>query len=116
VSVHEAIRSAVLNFRWYSYGLDEVSEADPEYADHLAAAVEAALEADQPNHIIEVRADGWTIQHSMACRIRGRLFDCEFNRAARLDTDDLDGRKHGRYVCHVDDGVIEVDVDAEVEL
>lgn len=49
---------------------------------HVAEAIQAALEASQPHHIIDVRTDGWAIQHSMACRLSGRLFECATNQAA----------------------------------
>lgn len=47
-------------------------------------------------HIIEVRAAGWTIMHPLACR--PRLFDCEVNRAAERD---LTGppTARGRFRC-----------------
>lgn len=38
-------RQAILDFDWSDYGLDEVSDADPEYADHLAKAVVDAIRA-----------------------------------------------------------------------
>jgi hypothetical protein len=67
---------------------------------HLAGAIVAAIEACQPDHIIDLRDDGWTIQHS-ACRLDGRLFDCPVNRAAFK----LNGppAAPGRYRCYVDD-------------
>jgi hypothetical protein len=70
---------------------------------HLAEQIVAAIEASQPDHIIEITEDRWTIQHSMACRVDGRLFDCPVNRAAyRLAIanwpDDM-----GRYRCDVDE-------------
>ncbi len=38
-------RDAILGFDWHNYNLDEVSDADPEYADHLARAVVDAIRA-----------------------------------------------------------------------
>jgi len=68
---------------------------------HLAEEIAAAILASQPHHLIEIRPDGWTIQHSMDCRIAGQLFDCPFTRAAlRLDGPPA---APGRYVVHLDE-------------
>ena len=40
-----AIRTALREFAWDNYGLDNVAEADPEWATHLAAKVQLALVA-----------------------------------------------------------------------
>lgn len=37
------IKAAILGFHWWDYGLDEVDRADPEYAQHLAEKIQAAL-------------------------------------------------------------------------
>ncbi len=39
----ETIKAAILAFSWWNYGLDEVDEADPEYAGALAAEIVNAL-------------------------------------------------------------------------
>jgi hypothetical protein len=39
------IRDAIVEFRWSNYGLGEVPDADPEYADHLATKIVEALRA-----------------------------------------------------------------------
>lgn len=50
-------------------------------------------------HVIEVRADGFTLQHPLVCR--PRLFECSYNRAAeRLDVPPC---APGLYVCLLDD-------------
>ena len=43
-------------------------------------------------HLIELRPDGWTIQHPLHERLEGSLFDC----AATWDLDDIG--MHGRFV------------------
>lgn len=36
-------------------------------------------------HVAEFRADGWTIQHPLTCRLSGKsLFECPFNRSLEL--------------------------------
>ena len=58
---------------------------------------------DEPEHVLELRDDGWTLQHSLACRLSGALFDCPVNVAVSAhlaDTgppDDL-----GRFVVTLD--------------
>ena len=37
------VAKAIRRFDWCDYGLDDVAEADPEWTDHLAADVLAAL-------------------------------------------------------------------------
>ncbi|MFI5852287.1 DUF6085 family protein [Micromonospora chalcea] len=56
-----------------------------------------------PRHIIDFRADGWTIQHPLACR--PDLFNCPVNRVAGLDLSQLDGPPvpPGRYECSAND-------------
>jgi len=53
----------------------------------LAAAGRLVPFDDDPRHVAEFRDEGWCIQHPLACRQNGGLFDCPFNRAAlSLDT------------------------------
>jgi hypothetical protein len=63
--------------------------------EELAAA---GLDTD---HIVDLRADGWTIQHPLTCGTD--LFACPVNRAAERD---LTGppREPGRFECGVEDG------------
>ncbi|MEU4781050.1 DUF6085 family protein [Micromonospora sp. NPDC023633] len=67
--------------------------------DALTAAGRLAPADDDPRHVIQFRADGWTIKHPLACRL-GDLFGCAVNQAA----EDLDGPPvpPGRYVVTVD--------------
>lgn len=51
-------------------------------------------------HIIELREDGFTIQHPLACR--PNLFDCQYNLAARDTLDEAPGEL-GRFYCSTDD-------------
>lgn len=72
----------------YYHGLGLADLPEP-YA--AADAVLAALAAvghhvvfeDEPRHLIELRADGWTIKHPLACR--PDLFACKVNRASEQD-------------------------------
>lgn len=59
----------------------------------------AEFEGDT-RHQIELRDDGYTIQHPLSCR--PDLFSCGFNMAAR-DTPELEQLPNGRYFCTVDD-------------
>lgn len=40
------IRDAILTFDWHNYGLDNVAEANPEYATHLARHIAVTLSWD----------------------------------------------------------------------
>lgn len=57
-------------------------------------------------HVIEFRADGWTIQHPLACR--PNLFDCPVNRVAERELTEppiSHGRQVlGRFECDVNGG------------
>ncbi|GIJ36705.1 DUF6085 family protein [Micromonospora andamanensis] len=66
--------------------------------DALAAAGRIAPD-DDPRHVIEFRADGWTLKHPLSCR--PRLFECRFSDAAQA----LDGPPTalGRYVVDLSD-------------
>ncbi|AYF29288.1 hypothetical protein CSH63_17815 [Micromonospora tulbaghiae] len=70
--------------------------------DALAAAGRLAPVDDDPRHIIDLRADGWTLKHPLACR-RGDLFDCPVNRAASQQLDGPPPESPGRYVCWLGD-------------
>ncbi|MFI2650180.1 DUF6085 family protein [Micromonospora fulviviridis] len=61
--------------------------------------IRAADAASSEQHVIEFRADGWTIQHPLSCR--PNLFDCPVNRAAERGMAGLDGppAPPGRYAC-----------------
>lgn len=52
-------------------------------------------------HIADLRADGWTIQHPLTCG--ADLFACPVNRAAERD---LTGPppEFGRFECRIEDG------------
>ncbi|MFI7072071.1 DUF6085 family protein [Micromonospora sediminicola] len=65
----------------------------------LTAAGRLAPADDDPRHIIELRADGWTLKHPLSCRL-GDLFGCRVNEAA----EELDGPPGapGRYAVTVD--------------
>lgn len=51
----------------------------------------ATLQGIEPGHVIEIREDGWAIQHPLSCR--PNLFDCTANQFA-MDSENL---PLGRY-------------------
>lgn len=71
--------------------------------DALAAAGRLAPADDDPRHIIDIRPDGWTIKHPLACR--PNLFECGVNRAAEQDLGQSDGPPvpPGRYEVDADE-------------
>ena len=88
---------------------------DPDRHYRIRAALDALTAAgwqktptDDPRHIIEFRASGWTLKHPLSCR-HGDLWGCAVNRAA----EEMDGppAELGRYAVHVDgiDGRLWVD-------
>lgn len=80
-------------------------ELSTEALRELVAALAGELD-DDPRHVIELRADGWTIKHPLACR--PALFDCPVSRAAGQDltaqvvADRLQGVS-GRFECDAGD-------------
>ncbi|MFE6305012.1 hypothetical protein [Nocardiopsis sp. NPDC057823] len=69
---------------------------------HAHYGISATYTVEREQHIIDLREDGWTIQHEMACR--PRLFECAVNRAAERDLAALAAtpRPPGRYECGLD--------------
>ncbi|WFF07226.1 DUF6085 family protein [Micromonospora sp. WMMD1076] len=65
--------------------------------------IRAADAASSEKHIIEIRPDGWTIQHPLSCR--PNLFDCPVNRAGEAEMASLKcpPAPPGRYECFVND-------------
>lgn len=59
------------------------------------------IEPVMDRHVIEFRADGWTIMHPLACR--PNLFDCPLNRAAEQRITAPLGEL-GRYAIDLVDG------------
>lgn len=52
--------------------------------DPLAAA--KTLDLDH-RHVLDVRDDGWSIEHPVACRLDRRLLDCTVHRMVQQDLD-----------------------------
>lgn len=84
----------------------QLSERGQEFDRVIMRAILAAISdtghvviEDQPDHIAVFRPDGWQIQHSVECRISGKLLDCEIHKAVVADT--RDGQppwvSNGRY-------------------
>lgn len=42
-------------------------------------------DADQKKHLISLTRTGWTIQHSLECRLKGELLDCDYTCAAEQE-------------------------------
>jgi hypothetical protein len=59
-----------------------------------------AAESDDEMHVIDLRANGWTIKHPLSCR--PKLFDCAVNRAAERSLTEPPNAL-GRFECWVDD-------------
>jgi hypothetical protein len=83
----------------------EHDSGNTEFIAHARADIEALLAELEKykgdnRHKIELREDGFTIMHPLACR--PNLFDCDYNFAAR---DTLSGGEvpNGVYYCSVND-------------
>jgi hypothetical protein len=81
-------------FDWWWDDLDAESRAD------IIKSLDQLLIGD-PRHIIDVQADGWTIQHPLSCR--PNLLDCLVAKEASLHHPDGHSYEIGRYVCSLDD-------------
>lgn len=64
-----------------------------------ALAREGFVPGDDPDHVIDLREDGWTIKHPLSCR--PNLFACPVNRAAEVGMCEQPPVPAGRYVCTV---------------
>lgn len=64
---------------------------------------------EDPDHVIELRADDFTLQHSLGCRLAGTLFDCPVHDAARaLSSPHELGVELGRYVVVLERGELQI--------
>lgn len=79
---------------------DADAEAAIDAVEQLRATVQA-LGPDDGRHIIELRPDGFTIQHPLACR--PILFNCPVNRVAQEDLAEPPD-EYGRFYCEIRDG------------
>lgn len=67
---------------------------------------QAGPDAYSDHHIVDLREDGWTLQHPLSCR--PNLFDCPINKAAERDLIDPPAEL-GRFTCGLgDDGRFEI--------
>jgi hypothetical protein len=93
--VKDRIADAIAYPSWF------VEREAGERADKYAArAVLAVLEAIAPHHVIDLTDHGWTLSHSMGCRLNGDLFTCPVTAAAG---EFVPATPPGRYVCDMDD-------------
>lgn len=93
----------------YRVGIELMHEDDvlPQRWEQAQAVAQALnlLAADVPQHLMEIRVDGWTLQHPLACR--PNLWDCEVNRA--MDARDIPaGLRPAVYVCELVDGELTI--------
>ncbi|MEU4592903.1 DUF6085 family protein [Micromonospora aurantiaca (nom. illeg.)] len=65
--------------------------------------IRAADAASSETHVIEIRPDGWTIQHPLSCR--PDLFNCPVNRVGEAEMGSLNcpPAPPGRYECGIND-------------
>ncbi|MBL6275349.1 hypothetical protein JMF97_04135 [Micromonospora fiedleri] len=89
-------------------GYTERMAADPAFRAEMTAAVAALAGAGrmmpvdaETAHLIELTADGWTVQHPLSCR--PNLFRCEVSRAAGRDLT-VAPETLGVFECEVQDG------------
>jgi hypothetical protein len=80
--------------------------AEPPPSHTLARAILVAgyrfVDPDEA-HVIDLREDGWTISHPLACRVTG-LFECEVNRAAVAQLTEPPPLSPSRYKVGLEDG------------
>lgn len=99
--MRDLIARVLAEHRVISWGNDWCKACGSTGEWHVADEIVAAIEASQPDHLIQFGVTQWAIQHSMACRLSGRLFDCPFTAAAvRTALFDV---PPGRYRCTIDD-------------
>lgn len=77
-SVHRLMADAIEGI----LPVELAGERGKQYSNIGANAALIALKASQPDHLVHFGIDGWTMQHSMECRLEGRLFECTVNAAA----------------------------------
>jgi hypothetical protein len=70
------------------------------YWEVMEEVIRAADTAADSRHVVEFRAEGWTIMHPLSCR--PNLFACRVNRAAEQDLRQPPGVL-GLYECDVND-------------
>lgn len=65
-----------------------------------------ARSGHQPEHFLKVLGDDtWVVQHSLVCRVSGRMYDrCEIHRALEQARESGESPKPGRYVVSLRDG------------
>ncbi len=101
-SVRELVARALGDFDYGGFA-DDVDWTDRL---HQADAVLQALRASQPDHLLHFGVSGWTLQHSMECRLEGMLLDCPVSAAAVEYFADAEAMPAfgWRFVARVDDG------------
>ncbi|MDG4796890.1 DUF6085 family protein [Micromonospora sp. WMMD1082] len=91
-------------------GYAERVAADPPFRAEMTAALAALAGAGrmmpvdaETAHLVELRAEGWTVQHPLSCR--PNLFACEVNRVAERGLTAVPDEL-GVFECRAEDGVL----------
>lgn len=86
--------------------LDEVSPPDDLDEHGVPRLVREWLEEHDDGHLIEVANNGWTLRHSLLCRL-GDLFACPINQAAQEQGERLAIEYgEGRYIVDLEDDLL----------
>lgn len=76
MSALEAVVAERLRKHMQTFGA--LTMEDEEFLSGACDEVVEGIAEMQPDHLINFDEDGWTIQHSMRCRVEGTLFDCPY--------------------------------------
>jgi uncharacterized protein DUF6085 len=99
MSALEAVVADALREAMKAHAFDFTDE-EQEFHGAATDTIVEAISSMQPDHFVNFDEDGgWVIQHSMACRLEGRLLDCDFTRI--MSKGGTGGRK-GLYVAVLD--------------
>lgn len=87
---------------------EHLAEQDQPYDKQDVAAIRQLIDnalvvvarPDEP-HQVDIRPDGWTLQHPLYCQASGTLFTCPTNQAAITLT--VAPAAPGRYSCYADE-------------
>ena len=70
-------------------------------APHIRAQVYAELGND---HWVIFTEDGWTVEHSVECRLSGHMHECDHHKAVVRIADEFDPDMEGRWLITAIDG------------
>lgn len=78
----DAVARAVRGYKVEQWLAGSTKKADMVSLSELQAEGYAVI-PDESDHYVTFAADGWFIEHSVACRIAGTIGTCDFNQAIR---------------------------------